>query len=70
MKAKDLTKGSIPRLLVMLSLPTKGSILLHSAYSLTDLYFLGGLGGPAIAGLGISHTSFFFVLALGMAVGT
>ena len=65
----DLTRGSIPRLLVMLALPIFGSFVLQSLYSLADLYFVGLLGGEQLAGLGIALNSFFLVLALGQSMG-
>ncbi|MCH8883077.1 MAG: hypothetical protein IIA41_06205, partial [SAR324 cluster bacterium] len=69
MAAKDLTVGSIPLLVVKLSLPVLGSFGLQSLYALADLYFVGRLGGAAVAGLGISLNIFFLILALGMSLG-
>ena len=69
MAAKDLTVGSIPLLVVKLSLPVLGYFGLQSLYALADLYFVGRLGGAAVAGLGISLNIFFLILALGMSLG-
>src|SRR5678815_4474261 len=46
---KDLTQGSITRHLVELSSFLAVSMLLQTLYFLVDLYFVSGLGGPAIA---------------------
>ena len=69
MAEKDLTKGPVPGLILRLALPVLGSFLLESAYALVDLYFIGRLGGPALAGLGISLNTFFIVLSLSMMLG-
>lgn len=69
MAAKDLTHGSIPRLVIVLALPVLGSFTLQSLYALADLYFVGLLGGPALAGLSISLNAFFITLAFGMTLG-
>ncbi|MBI3993608.1 MAG: MATE family efflux transporter [Candidatus Lambdaproteobacteria bacterium] len=69
MRARNLTTGPILHLLLVLGLPNLGAFALQSVYALTDLYFVGGLGAPAIAGLGISINTFFIVLALGQSIG-
>ena len=69
MAFRDLTHGSIPRLIVVLALPVFGSFVLQSLYALADLYFVGLLGGAPLAGLGISLNIFFLVLALGQTIG-
>ena len=69
MRARNLTTGPILRLLLVLGLPNLGAFAMQSVYALTDLYFVGGLGAPAIAGLGISINTFFIVLALGQSIG-
>lgn len=69
MAFKNLTSGSVPRLLIMLALPVMGSFVLQSLYSLVDLYFVGLLGGAPVAGLGIALNTFFLVLALGQTIG-
>jgi MATE family, multidrug efflux pump len=67
--ARDLTRGAIPVLLVQLALPVLAAFVLQSMYQLADLYFVGRLGGDAIAGLSISINTFFITLALGMTFG-
>jgi putative MATE family efflux protein len=70
MAARNLSVGSIPKLVVTLALPVLATFVLQSLYALADLYFVGRLGGAALAGLGISLNTFFLVLAVGQAVGT
>lgn len=69
MAAKDLTQGSIPRLMITLALPVLGSFVLQSLYTLTDLYFVGLLGETQVAGLAIAFNGFFTTLAVGMVLG-
>lgn len=69
MAEKDLTTGSVAGLILRLALPVLGSFLLESTYALVDLYFVGRLGGPALAGLGISLNTFFVMLSLAMVLG-
>ena len=69
MAAKDLTQGSIPRLMITLALPVFGSFVLQSLYTLTDLYFVGLLGETQVAGLAIAFNGFFTTLAVGMVLG-
>jgi len=70
MTDRNLTQGPISRLVVVLSLPVLASFGLQSLYALVNLFFVGWLGGPAVAGLSISLNTFFIVLALGQSVGT
>ncbi|HEX7926377.1 MAG TPA: MATE family efflux transporter, partial [bacterium] len=70
MADRDLTQGPIARLVVVLSLPVLASFGLQSLYALVNLFFVGWLGGSAVAGLSISLNTFFIVLALGQSVGT
>ncbi len=70
MADRNLTQGPVSRLIVTLSLPVLASFALQSLYALVNLFFVGWLGGPEVAGLSISLNTFFVVLAVGQAVGT
>ncbi|HUJ77060.1 MAG TPA: MATE family efflux transporter, partial [bacterium] len=70
MAARNLSQGPVPKLVVVLALPVLATFLLQSAYALADLWFVGRLGGDAIAALSICLNTFFVVLALGQSVGT
>lgn len=49
----DLTNGPILRTLTELSLPIMASAFLGTAYSITDMAWIGTLGAKAVAGVGI-----------------
>ncbi len=48
-----LTEGSIFKVLMKLSLPIMASAFLATAYSITDLAWIGSLGSSAVAGVGV-----------------
>lgn len=49
----NLTEGSIFKVLMKLSLPIMASAFLATAYSITDLAWIGALGSSAVAGVGV-----------------
>lgn len=50
---QKLTEGSIFKVLMKLSLPIMASAFLATAYSITDLAWIGLLGSSAVAGVGV-----------------
>lgn len=50
---QKLTEGSIFRVLTKLALPIMASAFLSTAYSITDLAWIGKLGSSAVAGVGV-----------------
>lgn len=50
---QKLTEGSIFKVLMKLSLPIMASAFLATAYSITDLAWIGTLGSSAVAGVGV-----------------
>ena len=50
---QNLTEGSIFKVLMRLSLPIMASAFLATAYSITDLAWIGSLGSSAVAGVGV-----------------
>uniref|UniRef100_UPI004057C59D MATE family efflux transporter n=1 Tax=Agathobacter sp. TaxID=2021311 RepID=UPI004057C59D len=50
---KNLTDGSIFKVLMKLSLPIMASAFLATAYNITDLAWIGTLGSSAVAGVGV-----------------
>lgn len=50
---QNLTEGSIFKVLMKLSLPIMASAFLATAYSITDLAWIGMLGSGAVAGVGV-----------------
>jgi putative MATE family efflux protein len=70
MATHNLSMGSVPKLIIVMALPVLATFIMQSMYALADLYFVGRLGGAALAGLGISLQSFFLVLAVAQSIGT
>jgi putative MATE family efflux protein len=66
---KDLTKGSIPQLLVAMAMPIAAGMVFQTLYFLVDLYFVSGLGDAAIAGVSAAGVVPFVVLALTQVLG-
>jgi putative MATE family efflux protein len=69
MAARDLTQGPVPRLVAVLAVPILVTFGLQTLYALVNLFFVGWLGGPSLAALGIVLNTFFLVLALGQSIG-
>lgn len=65
---RDLTQGSVTRHLLQLSGFLSVSLILQTLYTLADMYWVGGLGPPAIAAVSLSGNLFFFVMAVGQVV--
>jgi putative MATE family efflux protein len=66
---KDLTHGSIRAHLLALALPIAAGMLFQTLYFLVDLYFVAGLGGAAIAGVGAAGNASFLILGLTQVLG-
>lgn len=62
----NLTSGSIPAVLTRLAMPIVASSLLSTAYSITDMVWIGNLGGGVLAGVGIG--SMFVWLSQGLSM--
>lgn len=56
-KHKDLTQGSIPRVIRSMAAPLIGASFVQMAYSMTDMAWLGRLGSGPVAAVG---AAFFF----------
>src|SRR6202140_4473463 len=66
---KDMTHGSIRAHLIGLAAPIAFGMLFQTLYFLVDLYFVAGLGGAAIAGVGSAGNASFLILALTQVLG-
>ena len=66
---RDLTTGSIDRHLVAMATPIAAGMMFQTLYFLVDLYFVGRLGGAAIAGVGSAGNLAFLVMALTQVLG-
>lgn len=71
----DLTKGNIFKKLIVLALPIMGTSLIQSAYSMTDMIWVGTLGSRAVTAVGAAGFFTWFAFAfitipqIGAAVG-
>ncbi|MEX2580800.1 MAG: MATE family efflux transporter [Verrucomicrobiales bacterium] len=61
----SLTEGPILKSLAALSLPIVFANVLQSAYQLTDTFWVGRLGGEAVAAVSVSFPLIFLTIALG-----
>ena len=71
----DLTEGNIFKKLIILALPIMGTSLIQSAYSMTDMIWVGTLGSRAVTAVGTAGFFTWFAFAfitipqIGAAVG-
>lgn len=65
----DLTQGSIPRHIIRMSVPMAVGMVFQTLYYLVDLYFVGRLGGAALAGVSAAGNVQFIVMALTQVLG-
>lgn len=62
---KIILEGSVERALLALSMPIILGNLLQTGYQLTDAFWVGRLGAPAVAAVAVSFPVTFLVIALG-----
>ncbi len=65
-KRKQLLEGPILTSLVVLAVPIVFTNLLQTAYQLTDAFWVGRLGGEAVAAVSVVFPISFLAIALGM----
>src|SRR5690554_1613805 len=65
-KASRLLEGSIFRSLLILAIPIVLANVLQSAYQLTDAFWVGRLGGDAVAAVSVSFPVVFLLISLGI----
>jgi putative MATE family efflux protein len=66
---KDLTDGSIAKNILQMAVPIAAGMFFQTLYFLIDLYFVAGLGGAAIAGVGAAGNVMFIVFSLTQVLG-
>ncbi|MGO9934144.1 MAG: MATE family efflux transporter [Steroidobacteraceae bacterium] len=66
---KDLTDSSIAKNILYMALPIAAGMFFQTLYFLIDLYFVGGLGDAALAGVGTAGNVTFIVLAVTQVLG-
>ena len=52
----DLTKGSVSKSVWKLALPIMISVILHNAFNIVDMIFVGRLGPEAIAAVAMGES--------------
>ncbi len=66
---QDLTRGSIPRHILVLAAPIAIGMFFQNLYHLVDLYFVARLGEAAVAGVSAAGNLQFVVFALTQVLG-
>jgi putative MATE family efflux protein len=66
---RDLTEGPIDGHLLAMAAPIAAGMIFQTLYFLVDLYFVGRLGGAAIAGVGSAGNLTFLIMALTQVLG-
>lgn len=61
----DLIHGSIARSLARLAIPIVLANILQTAFQLTDTFWVGRLGAPAVAALSLSFPIIFLIISMG-----
>ena len=68
-KAISLKEGSVPSLIIRLAIPNTLGLLVISAYSLADSFFLASLGATATAAVGVTFSLHVLMQAVGYTLG-
>ena len=66
---RDLTEGPIKGHLIAMAAPIAAGMIFQTLYFLVDLYFVGRLGGAAIAGVGSAGNLAFLVMSITQVLG-
>lgn len=66
---KDLTQGSVTRIILEMAGPIAAGMIFQTLYLLVDLYFVASLGDASVAGVGAAGTIMFVVMALTQVLG-
>jgi putative MATE family efflux protein len=66
---KDLTRGSMVRLILEMAGPIAAGMIFQTLYLLVDLYFVAAIGDAAVAGVGAAGTVMFIVMSLTQVLG-
>src|SRR3989338_2556126 len=66
---KDLTQGSIVKIIIAMATPVAAGMIFQTLYLLVDLYFVAALGDDAVAGVGAGGTLMFMIMALTQILG-
>ena len=69
---EEITNGSLPKALLVLAAPLLAQNLVHVANQVIDVFWLGRLGGDAVAAVGLNFPiiALLFTVGIGVSVGT
>ncbi|WP_085899833.1 MATE family efflux transporter [Kiloniella majae] len=68
-RERDLVRGSIPEHFKALAIPAGIGMLFNTLYNVVDTFFAGMISTDAQAGLSVSFTVFFILIAFGIGLG-
>jgi putative MATE family efflux protein len=66
---KDLTQGPVSQHVIAMAIPIFAGMIFQTLYFLVDLYFVAGLGGAALAGVGSAGNVTMMIIALTQTLG-
>ena len=68
----DFTEGSIPRAILLLSIPMVLEMMMESIFAVVDIFFVSKLGPEAVATVGITESlmTLIYAIAMGLSMGT
>src|SRR6188474_659855 len=68
----DFTTGSLPRAVLLLSIPMILEMAMESVFGVLDVFFVGSLGPDAVAAVGVTESllTVIFAVALGLSLST
>ena len=68
---EDLTKGSLKRAIVLLSIPMILEMLMESLFAVVDIFFVGRISTDAVATVGLTESviTIVFAVAIGLSMG-
>ncbi|WP_085905330.1 MATE family efflux transporter [Kiloniella majae] len=68
-RERDLVRGSLPEHFKALAIPAGIGMLFNTLYNVVDTFFAGMISTDAQAGLSVSFTVFFILIAFGIGLG-
>lgn len=68
---EDLTKGSIRRAILLLSIPMILEMVMESLFAVVDIFFVGKISTDAVATVGLTESviTIIFAIAIGLSMG-